>query len=367
MNEEKVLTLRGKKAVWAPGGGSGGVSSWNDLTDRPFGKGYSALLDEKNVKFWYNSRGENYYCTIPFLSGLVIGNKYTVIWDGVEYPDLVAFEDYPNVMLGADGETNADMPFSMGIDITVGISLEILTHDSKETHDVSILGETIRTIDAEYMPNGYPTKTEKKVFEFCINPNVPVNEQPVPAGYTRTQNDWGGWDFTANAVDVGLSFAIGNMEALIGAKWIDNNTNYYISQNQVFDGQFMNDYMQITSDGKVIVSTGVDGNGCPYNWYFAIKSFTFPVKKTFNVYEDAYSMDMQFSEIESLINDGAIVECRLHGSDGNTRVLQLCSANNSELKFYTPVANWDGVVMLYVSVWYDEFAINRYKLVLAES
>lgn len=60
---------------------SGGATSWNDLTDKPFGKELAEVVHEENVWEVLEPKGY-YFLTIP---KLIAGKEYTVVWNGVEY------------------------------------------------------------------------------------------------------------------------------------------------------------------------------------------------------------------------------------------------------------------------------------------
>lgn len=83
-----ALTLR--VADLEQGGGSGGVSSWNDLTDKPFGQvPVQATLIDGTYKYLYSSENDAWAqeSLIPITSDVHLeeGKTYKVSFDGVEY------------------------------------------------------------------------------------------------------------------------------------------------------------------------------------------------------------------------------------------------------------------------------------------
>lgn len=62
--------------------GGGGVSSWNDLTDKPFYENAELLYSAENVEFPYDM---DFTLILPKLLGIVPGETYDVIWDGKKY------------------------------------------------------------------------------------------------------------------------------------------------------------------------------------------------------------------------------------------------------------------------------------------
>lgn len=158
-------------------GSGGGVSSWNDLKDKPFGDVIEVQnyhIDKMTVANLEEYKG--WYCKNLFNSGiyvngqeeigvgygnLVHGQYYTVLWDGVEYEaefrdveggGCFGHEYYVNVWEDSQG-----LPF--GIFITFeGRLLAVETTDPGESHTFAIYtkgdtSEAFKTIDPKYMPN----------------------------------------------------------------------------------------------------------------------------------------------------------------------------------------------------------------------
>lgn len=137
-----------KKAL----GLGGGASSWNDLTDKPFYEDVDegVIYAGENVEF---SAAGGQYKMLPtdsYTTPIVVGGVYTVIWDGVEYSDLVAFDDGGYATLGATyNNTTEAMPFTFCMEESDGVSVlacYTLVSDEVHTyHSFSIVG-VIRTI-----------------------------------------------------------------------------------------------------------------------------------------------------------------------------------------------------------------------------
>ena len=124
----------------------GGVSSWNDLTDKPFYEEYGRItLVEGVFKNW------DVYERIVSLD---IGTKYIIEYDGVEY-NSVAFLYYDIVTIGAatfEGEGDfSQYPFSMQI---VDDGYVFLSFGDDKTHSVRVMLDTeiVKPIDTKYMP-----------------------------------------------------------------------------------------------------------------------------------------------------------------------------------------------------------------------
>lgn len=96
MSEEKVLTLRRKKAVWAP---VDGATSWNDLTDKPFDENGAIMPEALPEGYPYKEASEERFTVIPVVTitngthsdgntGFVMyqDGECVIVFDGVEYP-----------------------------------------------------------------------------------------------------------------------------------------------------------------------------------------------------------------------------------------------------------------------------------------
>lgn len=155
-----------KKA--AESGGGGGVSSWNDLTDKPFGTeiGEVAILPETAIEFDPES-GEG---AIADVLPVVTGNTYTVYWNGTEYTCVAGIFEMEGVPLAAIGNLGAmtgegatDEPFVLialpaEIAAQIGVGCGVYAIDGSTSATVSITeqGETVKKIDAKYMPDSVP-------------------------------------------------------------------------------------------------------------------------------------------------------------------------------------------------------------------
>ena len=90
---------------------TGGVTSWNDLTDRPFGDiNEDTLLVSHELEFEFNSYAGNYVSTTSYQSdGALIenGKTYVVKWDGETYK-FTHGSDYPDIGNKHLGNSSAD-------------------------------------------------------------------------------------------------------------------------------------------------------------------------------------------------------------------------------------------------------------------
>jgi hypothetical protein len=147
-----------------------GVSSWNDLTDKPFGEeeGMAAVMEEQDIDGFANNLGYGVPARgFDFGNGmdaftLEPGVEYTVMWDGEAYP--VQLQDVSAIM-GANayalGNAAAiepsfsgnNEPFVIGW-TEVGVVFLALDGSDAASHRVGISkrAQIVKTLDAKYLP-----------------------------------------------------------------------------------------------------------------------------------------------------------------------------------------------------------------------
>ena len=139
-------------AALVPGGG-GGVSSWNDLTDKPFGEDDNAVLLPP-TQFAYDSAFGLF--AVPGYIDFMIGKTYTVNWNGVEYTTEAVpgqFNGEDLVMIGnpaALGGANNNLPFAIAC--LMG-SIGAIPLDGSTAVNVGITGYFFKKIPVKYMPS----------------------------------------------------------------------------------------------------------------------------------------------------------------------------------------------------------------------
>lgn len=147
--------------ITIPEGGSGGVSSWNDLTDKPFGdeEKEDFIIPETTAEF---VNGNPYYPTNPPVAPWVLGRSYTVVWNGTSYTctaNEFPVADVPMYALGnasmVGGEDTGE-PFLIAasnerIDGVYGIVID-LTGGTSAIFSVYGLGLFTEKIPEKYIP-----------------------------------------------------------------------------------------------------------------------------------------------------------------------------------------------------------------------
>lgn len=138
------------------GSGSGGVTSWNDLEDRPFGDMEVAILPETEISFVFNEdMGMNTAMFEP-VSEMQEGATYTVTYNGTDYMCVSINVDggifFGNVGVLMDGDDTGE-PFIGMVNyddgVVQGILLDLIGATSA---NVSIKGVQAVPIRAEYAP-----------------------------------------------------------------------------------------------------------------------------------------------------------------------------------------------------------------------
>lgn len=183
------LTFSAENGITAeednPGGGSGGVSSWNDLTDKPFyeetKQGY--ILPETTVPI--DDEGMGSIMNAP-AAPLILGETYKVVWNGTEYNCVAQALDafmagafaLGNIGAVTGGEMTDDpflivlTPFEAG-----GVWGLVLPLDGSVEMTFSVYGtiRTLKTLEEKFLPAN-------------IKPAFFVRlEQPEPGVYTLAE------------------------------------------------------------------------------------------------------------------------------------------------------------------------------------
>lgn len=141
---------------------TGGASSWNDLTDKPFYEESvsEALLEEAEYAFSANADFgcyANLMYSQPFV--LTEGKEYTVVWDNEEYVRTAfAFTrgDASCVAVGnpvASGAAPNDDKFAIVCDITYGFTY-FFSLETLDSHKVGVYHDSVvvKTLDEKFLP-----------------------------------------------------------------------------------------------------------------------------------------------------------------------------------------------------------------------
>lgn len=137
-------------------------SDWNQndethsdyIKNKPFYQGEGVIFEEQTIApFEEWEEGIFGYSEI-IESHLQIGEKYTVIWDGVKYENLVCYDDDEIPTIGSPYSNISEYPFCIYTLEDEGIFIEFATNDITNTsHTVSITGKKIFKLEEKYIPN----------------------------------------------------------------------------------------------------------------------------------------------------------------------------------------------------------------------
>lgn len=139
-------------------GGGGGVSSWNDLTDKPFGMFETTLYEAENALFQYSEFDGHSYAIMGDI-GVADNETYTVNWDGTPYEcnsqsmEGVVFFGNGSLM----GVSGNNEPFFFIY--YPGMGVRVLDIESAQNgittdvqHSFSISGNSVQTLEQKYIP-----------------------------------------------------------------------------------------------------------------------------------------------------------------------------------------------------------------------
>lgn len=142
----------------------GGVSSWNDLTDKPFGEETTVkeVLAECQPVYSEDMDGMSIFTEEREID-LTVGAEYIVNWNGVDYVCVAKETADGDVYLGNGMAFTGDdsgEPFMVAVVPSIG--LQFIDFDGSTTLTISIRQETktIKTIDPKYIVLTSPKGTK---------------------------------------------------------------------------------------------------------------------------------------------------------------------------------------------------------------
>lgn len=170
----------------------GDPTSWNDLTDKPFGDEETItikmLTESEATEYTHPSFGQVWEI-LKTPQQLEIGETYTIVYNGVSYSCVcqsapAGFSDDPNALAMGNfvvaGGENTGEPFAMLIsylyqrigiiDLSNANSVLVSIHQNKTR---------IKTIEGEYLPDGVPYVEEGEMVE--VLPEYIITEDNAEA------------------------------------------------------------------------------------------------------------------------------------------------------------------------------------------
>jgi hypothetical protein len=156
-------------------GGGGGVSSWNDLTDKPFGeKIFVEILPE--TAFQIDSANGN--TTIETSATLQEGKEYTVIFDNVEY-NCTAYDSQGVIAVGNEtivGGTNGDNEPFVFADLN---GAWMVIAQSVGSHTISVAQTGEKQLDEKYIPDTIARKDDVSWSSLKNKPFGPITGKMI--------------------------------------------------------------------------------------------------------------------------------------------------------------------------------------------
>lgn len=157
MSEEKVLTLRGKRAVWAPVGGSGPIDPKRLPEGYPYKEQSETVIFEKQTEQF--SEVEGHMQANLSNCALVTGQTIKVVWDDKEYEcevdgslGMPAAGNF--TALGVPSAASVDCPFLFVSGPDYITATAVTEMDTEHTIRISEHSETIHTMAPEFLPAG---------------------------------------------------------------------------------------------------------------------------------------------------------------------------------------------------------------------
>ena len=214
--------------------GGGGGSVPKPLTYDYMPEGYptksvqtTTLMEEQELAF--TSTMGAYAATLTNVLEIVVGQTYTVKWDGTAYERVCsAFNSAPylgNLSIVGMGDDTGE-PFLYIYNISQSIC-QFVTTDTSASHTISVktTAETVTPMTYDYMPDGYPKKSvqtttlmEERELAFTAGLNGAYGATPphkfVPVeGKTYTVN-WDGTEYECVCVVVQTKLTLGNLSIM---------------------------------------------------------------------------------------------------------------------------------------------------------
>lgn len=135
---------------------AGGASSWDDLTDKPFGEETKAVLPEDTFD-WFSDLGGVYSGPLPTFD-LEVGKTYLVLWGDKEFLCVATSAVFNgaetlgvgNLAIAGLGE-NTGEPFLIGV-LADGSDAAAYTTDEGESHIIGVWEKVVKPLDAKFLP-----------------------------------------------------------------------------------------------------------------------------------------------------------------------------------------------------------------------
>lgn len=203
---------------------------WNDLLNRPFGEVSEYYVDPCTVECT-----DIHYLYVDSAKSVIIGETYTVTFDGVEYEcECLSYKRFGNLSLYYDTEEDTGEPFLLRYDGMV--NGYVLTVKETGTHTISIEQRVVEHLDEKYIPEtiarvadlpsleGYATESyvDDKITEFVGDTTVAEQIESAITEFKDSEDNFSGsWnDLADKPFEETYEYTItsdGNKEGLLNA------------------------------------------------------------------------------------------------------------------------------------------------------
>lgn len=332
--------------------GAGGVTSWNDLEDRPFGEesGLVEVLPEITV-----TGEEGYELFIPNVVDVTAGETYIVTHNGVEYEQVgqaidmdgtpvVGFGDLSALGGSGNGEPFTMLLFPADVASQMGVGGMVMNTDGSAVAVISIYqnGTVIKPLDPKFLPDGVPY-----VIDDGERVEVLAECQPAYA----SEND---------------AFMVTNAPELrVGETYkVLINGVEYVTQSV---GWASSDQGSIIILGDAYTASGGEVGNAPTGepFYimaeaggnvFAVKSFEGLTSMTLAIYQgggiarkmdarclpelpwlkitydgESYAANMTYAEAVALMEQGSLLGCSVSDENGNVHAMVYIRPDDSSI------------------------------------
>lgn len=172
---EQLPNIRGSASSGNTGGSSGGVTSWNELKDRPFGEEIvcETLVDMQTVEFTQYGTGYPWEASLTGLTQVQLRDSQylRITWDGAVYILKMYYYEESSLSKRYCGNVSlffseGDLPYCENVDDTTTpfcawhwyhgkTDLMFVSADDKPSHTIKVervIEQSVKTLDPKYLP-----------------------------------------------------------------------------------------------------------------------------------------------------------------------------------------------------------------------
>ena len=324
---------------YKPNSSGGGVSSWNDLTDKPFGDMETVLAAEKTFS---KDAGTDKFTDLN--STMVHdGQELVVRFDGAKYKCkvkdygdffgdgniLIATDNYADYMAG-----NNELPFCL---IFKSTQTNIACSSSGE-HTASVYAVETMKIEGKYLPEGLPYTEGGGMVE--ILPEMQITYDEDMSGFIVKQElslsvgetylvRYNGVEYktvaSEQADETGTAIVLGNAGAMTGGD--DTGEPFVFAYQPAVFGHMGITGVFITLDGATTLTVGISGHGRIVHKldpkYLPDNEIEFAMDSGGSLYCKQYSAEELYNSISSLIDKEFVMKMNANGTTNKSKAVYI--------------------------------------------